>query len=94
MIYIVTWVLVSVFQVTCPCNKPQIDEYGRWVNQGIYLDVYCTDSRSDTLSKRFYCKSDAEQFINNSPKRDGYIGATGDYITDMKLDSIDAWMED
>jgi hypothetical protein len=82
--FIVSWTLLKIVEVTCPCNQPQYDEWGRQTNAHFTLALLCTSTVEDHHYKLFTNFSEANSFYlrtieNKQEQRD---------ITYVKLDSI------
>lgn len=88
IIYIVSWLLISYVPVF---NNQKIDDYGVITHQ--YTDGLNYQKKTEFHQKEFTSREEAIRFMENAPKPVPFEYFNHAYAEDIKLDSLDAWLD-
>ena len=87
MNWIVTWVIFTMFVVSCPDKPSESDEFGVTQPSFMVSTMACYDTEKKSMSREFATREEAEAFIErgkkaypNSPSR-----MNESWATDWKL---------
>ena len=61
--WIVTWIFINTFMVTCDINKPYEDPYRGLVQNPVVYAVYCQDTEREIKSAKFKFYDEALKFV-------------------------------
>jgi hypothetical protein len=81
MTWLVTWIFVNTFMVTCPINMPQEDPYRGLVYSDVVFAVACWDTNYENKGKYFDSYEEAKAFV------DGGEGQSD--LTDFVIEEVD-----
>ena len=76
IIWLVSWIAVSVFSVPCPQPGPYIDEFGVVRDQNMMTLQMCYDSNKKEMQREFDTLDEAVEFVKGGVDKYGGKGFT------------------